>query len=285
MVEVGEGGFFGEQALLRREPQEATVTALTPVKALRLTARAFTRVIKERDHRVLLLHRCKIFDALSDDDVRALAGVLEQRSFSDGQMILVQGTTGSHIFLMASGCAVAIIRHGEGERVTKQEAMTYYEGDFFGELAVLENKPRCASVVAVGAVTAYCLTRSEFERTVGPVDRLQPQKYHSDPRQLIHLFYQPGDSRGPAGSLIARGLTPGGGQSAWFSVFRQCGRDSIAKMLSRAGVGRASNIKGKAAGSRLSGFVPFLQISEDRQRRPSACGPLRGHTVLSLATP
>ena len=51
VAEYEEGGFFGERAILRKEPQEATVSARTSVKALRLSAVAFTRVIRERDHR------------------------------------------------------------------------------------------------------------------------------------------------------------------------------------------------------------------------------------------
>eukprot|EP00913_Durusdinium_trenchii_P024467 g22969.t1 len=49
-----------------------------------------------------------------------------------------------------------------------------------------------------------------------------------------------------------------------FAVYRPTSRDAIAKMLSGAAVGKGLNVKGKSAKlNRLSGFVPFLQISQE----------------------
>ena len=56
--------------------------------------------------------------------------------------------------------------------------------------------------------------------------------------------------------------------SSWFAVYRPCSRDAISKMLGRVGVGKGPNIKGKCARkNRLSGYVPFCQISinEDKE--------------------
>ena len=55
--------------------------------------------------------------------------------------------------------------------------------------------------------------------------------------------------------------------SRWFAVYRPCSRDSIAKMLGRVGVGKGLNVKGKSAKkNRLSGFVPFVQISDNSHK-------------------
>eukprot|EP00434_Breviolum_minutum_P023161 symbB.v1.2.020435.t2/scaffold1721.1/size104744/4 len=53
----------------------------------------------------------------------------------------------------------------------------------------------------------------------------------------------------------------------WFAVYRPTSRDAIAKMLSGVAVGKGLNVKGKSAKlNRLSGFVPFLQISQESDK-------------------
>eukprot|EP00928_Gymnodinium_smaydae_P030752 TRINITY_DN2277_c0_g3_i1.p1 TRINITY_DN2277_c0_g3~~TRINITY_DN2277_c0_g3_i1.p1 ORF type:complete len:1054 (-),score=226.96 TRINITY_DN2277_c0_g3_i1:19-3180(-) len=60
------------------------------------------------------------------------------------------------------------------------------------------------------------------------------------------------------------GAGESGDRSRWFAVYRPTSRDAIAKMLGGEAVGKGLNIKGKSAKrNRLSGLVPFLQISYD----------------------
>ena len=53
--------------------------------------------------------------------------------------------------------------------------------------------------------------------------------------------------------------------TAYFSVFRPTSKDALRLMMERDGTGKGLNIKGKSAKKgKLSGFVPFLQISENK---------------------
>jgi len=271
VAQYEEGSLFGEQSLIHRCPHEATVTAASPVKALVLSARIFSEMLREREYRERRLRRCRMLADLSEGEVGKLAGALECRRFADGQMMIVQGTAGAHIFVLDEGSAVATIRMGEGKRSMKQAVMLYHEGEIFGELAVLEGKPRAASVMAKGAVTVYTFSRDDFEQAVGPISRLQPCVYLRDPRQLLHDFFRPGDGRGPAGALKARNLVPTADASEWFAVYRPCSSDAITQMLSRKAVGKGRGVQGKVAAGRLSGFVPYVQISENRHK--AAVGP------------
>ena len=73
-------------------------------------------------------------------------------------------------------------------------------------------------------------------------------RYLTDPRHIISEFYGKGDSNGPSGTLMPGAPPPdASAQTSWFAVYRPCSRDSIAKMLGRAGTGKGLNIKGKSA--------------------------------------
>jgi hypothetical protein len=87
----------------------------------------------------------------------------------------------------------------------------------------------------------------------------------TDPRKCVADFFAPGDSEGPLGSLKLKGLSPKpSDQTSWFIVFRPTSRDAIAKMLAGIAVGKSLNVKGKSAKKgKLSGFVPFIQISDN----------------------
>merc|ERR1712007_180534 len=87
----------------------------------------------------------------------------------------------------------------------------------------------------------------------------------ADPRKLIRDFYQTGDSHGPLG---VKRLGPCSEPlTQWFAIFRPTSRDAIAKMLGGVAVGKGLNVKGKSAKKGvLSGFVPFLQISENHHK-------------------
>ena len=50
--------------------------------------------------------------------------------------------------------------------------MRYKRGDYFGELALLNDKPRAANVVAQGRLTVVTLDRSSFVRLLGPCDEI-----------------------------------------------------------------------------------------------------------------
>ena len=114
-------------------------------------------------------------------------------------------------------------------------------------------------------VSVWTLSRSAFELKLGSLSHLASEQYLTDPRRLISDFYRRGDSKGPAGSLTAEGS--GSGTSSWFAVYRPCSRDSISKMLGQVGVGKGLNIKGKSAKkNKLSGFVPFCQISRNEHK-------------------
>ena len=95
-------------------------------------------------------------------------------TYNAGDEIITQGDEGDALYFLESGTADAV---KDGEKV-----FTYTEpGQFFGELALMDNKPRAATVEATGKETVCLkLGRQQFERLVGSCQEVlqrQAQKY------------------------------------------------------------------------------------------------------------
>ncbi|KAK3247033.1 hypothetical protein CYMTET_43457 [Cymbomonas tetramitiformis] len=89
----------------------------------------------------------------------------------------------------------------------------------------------------------------------------------TDPRKQIEEFFRKGDERGPLGYLRREGLIPRGQVSSFFTVWRPTSLDAIRMMMEGRATGKGLNVKGKSAKCGvLSGFVPFLQISEEKHK-------------------
>ena len=97
----------------------------------------------------------------------------------------------------------------------------------------------------------------------------------SDPRHQLADFFRPGDERGPLGYLKAKGWTPNAAKkSHFFAVWRPTSRDAIRMMMEGRAKGKGMNVKGKSAKTgKLSGFVPFIQIHKEQDKRRCATSP------------
>jgi|EP01047_Picozoa_sp_COSAG01_P047185 CRP-like cAMP-binding protein len=90
-----------------------------------------------------------------------IADVLESVSYADGEEIITQGDEGDALYFLEAGLATAV---KDGEKVFEYTD----SGMFFGELALMSNQPRAATVEAKGGETiCYKLGRQQFERLVG----------------------------------------------------------------------------------------------------------------------
>jgi len=223
--------------------------------------------ISKRDRRQYYLRTSKLLEMMTDEQICQLADVFTLRVYEPGQHIVKQGSAGGkEFYVLEKGEAVVSQQNGE----TAQEIVRYYGGELFGERALVQDAPRAANIIAVSRCEILVLDRAQFERLFGSMKDLQAQQYLTDPRKLIADFYGVSDCRGPKGSLVRAGQqvdTKQYGESTWFVVYRPTSNDAIAKMLSGNAVGKGLNVKGKSAKKgRLSGYVPFVQISDNKHK-------------------
>lgn len=280
---------FGELALLWNMPRSLTVRAnlKEPCTLGRLDREVFQHCViqcemEQREQRHEGLRNVKLLEMMEDEQIAKLADALKLRTFNQGEHLITQGEQGNEFFILVQGeCVASVATKFLGVVVDEQEHRRYHAGELFGERAILRGEPRSASVIAsVDNTQALTLTRGKFERLLGQLDQLQENQYLTDPRKIIADFYQSGDFNGPAGSIAQQG----GGEprrsmkeserSSWFAVYRPTSRDAIAKMLSGDAVGKGLNVKGKSAKKGvLSGFVPFLQISDNEHKEHIEASP------------
>ncbi|CAJ1387979.1 unnamed protein product [Effrenium voratum] len=266
-----EGRVFGEFSMLWSTPrtrsvyvdeaEEAVLAILSREVFQNLVVRS---VMRERSRREDCLRRSAMLETLSDEQIAQLADALEKKCYAPSEDIVRQGEEGDELYVILEGTCVVTVKTGTAEDVDIQEYRRCHAGDMFGEKALLEKTQRSATVTAVTQVEVLALRRAAFERMLGPLSQLQDMHYLCDPRRSIASFYQPGDQSGPAGVCQGGG---NGETTEWFAVYRPTSRDAIAKMLSSVAVGKGLNVKGKSAKlNRLSGFVPFLQISQEKDK-------------------
>ena len=109
------------------------------------------------------LARVELFSGLDKKELHTLAESCQERKYSAGTRIISQGETGVGLYVITSG-KVRITRANNPDRA-EEELGTAGAGDVLGEMALLDDLPRSASVTAVEDVTALLLPIWEF-RTV-----------------------------------------------------------------------------------------------------------------------
>jgi CRP/FNR family cyclic AMP-dependent transcriptional regulator len=108
-----------------------------------------------RDRRSALLSAASLFDGLDNEAMERIAAVAVEVEFPADHVIARQGEIGTGFFVIASGRA-RVVRDGE-------TLATLGPGDFFGELSVLDGRPRVAQVVADGPTTCLALASWDLE--------------------------------------------------------------------------------------------------------------------------
>jgi uncharacterized membrane protein len=92
-----------------------------------------------------LLRSIPMFEGLSQEDLDHLAGTLVERRLQGGEMIFDQGDKGTEMYIVAQG---HVNIHLPGENSRRVSLKDISVGEYFGELALFDDKPRSASALA-----------------------------------------------------------------------------------------------------------------------------------------
>jgi CRP/FNR family cyclic AMP-dependent transcriptional regulator len=96
---------------------------------------------------------------LLSEEPSAFQDAMETRGLSDGEVLFNRGDPGDAFYVVVSG-RVRIFTHDEEDR--ELTLNTLEPGEAFGELALVDDRPRSASVAAVGPTTLRRLSREDF---------------------------------------------------------------------------------------------------------------------------
>jgi CRP-like cAMP-binding protein len=107
---------------------------------------------------VELLQRVPLFEHFEKGDLERLARSFKERTFDAGSTVAGEGKTGAGFFVIESGEATVSV-HGDERR-------SLGPGDYFGEIALIDDGARSATVTAVSDLRCYGLTSWEFRPLV-----------------------------------------------------------------------------------------------------------------------
>lgn len=191
VAHLREGDSFGEGALLRHEPRAATVTASGPMDLLVVDRDVFLDFMRERkDLLEKLLDRLEdvwmvrsmgIFSELDGSQVTHLFQRFKTLKAKKGAAIIQQGDRGDRFFVVREGeLAVEVAAASD-----KREIATLARGDYFGEMALLHDAPRAATVRATSDVELLALERNDFLRSVAGRGRARVEQASSKRAQEL----------------------------------------------------------------------------------------------------
>merc|ERR1711939_113211 len=172
------GDIFGELALLYNCPRAASVTAKAACLLWKLDRETFghiTSQASEKYRKTLkeFLAKVPILSTFSPAELGQLADVMVRTKVPADTSILTQGEEGDMFYILEEGSAIAL---KDGNQV-----MSYAEGDYFGELALLNKKSgiRAATVKSTSEARLLTIKRAEFKRLLGNLESVLLDKASS----------------------------------------------------------------------------------------------------------
>lgn len=175
VTNISDGGSFGELALIYGQLRAATVKARSDVKLWAIDRDTYRRIlmgstIRKRDMYQEFLSKVSILESLDKWERLTVADSLEPVQFEDGEKIVVQGEHGEDFFIIIEGNAAVFQKRNDNEEPVEVGKLS--PSEYFGEIALLLDRPRAATVVARGPLKCVKLDRQRFERVLGPVSEI-----------------------------------------------------------------------------------------------------------------
>jgi len=163
------GDIFGELALLYNAPRAASVTAKAASLCWKLDRETFGHITssaseKYRSTLKEFLAKVPILSSFKPAELGQLADVMVRTKVAPDTNILTQGEEGDMFYILEEGSAIAL---KDGTQVN-----SYGEGDYFGELALLNKKSgvRAATIKSTSEARLLTIKRAEFKRLLGNLE-------------------------------------------------------------------------------------------------------------------
>jgi len=114
------------------------------------------RQMLHRDHRADILANVPLFSGCSKSDLRKIAAIADEIDIREGKVLTRQGVPGREFFVLLDG-TVDVVRD---ERTVN----TLSGGDFFGEMGLVSQRPRTATITTTSPIRALLVTETNFRR-------------------------------------------------------------------------------------------------------------------------
>lgn len=176
-----EGDVFGELALLYNCPRAASVVAKGDCVCWQLDRETFNHIVKDaavkrRNKYDTFLKQVALISSIDAYERSQVADCLKAETFEKGNTIVKQDEPGDKFYIVEEGSLQALKNIDGIEKIV----MDYKAGDYFGELALLKNQPRAASVKVVSdTAKVLSMSRVSFNKMLGPLQHILQRKVDS----------------------------------------------------------------------------------------------------------
>ena len=136
-----------------------------------------------RDTKVEALKRAPLFEGLSNKELNEVAIRTDDVDFAAGKVLCTEGEIGSEFY---------VIMEGEAE-VTRggQTVATHKAGGFFGEVSLVEDVPRTATVTATTPLRCFVLTRGRFLHVLDENPEVERKVMRALAKRLVSVSDDP----------------------------------------------------------------------------------------------
>jgi CRP-like cAMP-binding protein len=165
------GDFFGEEILISNEPRENTVVAIEDTMTLSIPGEVLEKlIIKSEEIKSLIdqnyierklrtdLRRVPIFTPLNDNLFSEILGAVELKSLPKGTVVFREGDEGDAFYLIRKG-KISVQRIINGQ---KKAVAILSDGQFFGEISLLLEEKRNATVEVLATTEMVKISREKF---------------------------------------------------------------------------------------------------------------------------
>jgi CRP/FNR family transcriptional regulator, cyclic AMP receptor protein len=139
------------------------------------------------DTKVERLREAPLFAALTKDELEQLAKLTEDLEVDAGKVLCREGEPAQEFFVIIDGTAEAT---KDGKSLA-----TMGQGDFFGEIALIEDIPRTATVTATSPLRFFVLTRQTFWSMVDRLPDVERKILRTLARRVVDSWGDPTTSK------------------------------------------------------------------------------------------
>jgi CRP-like cAMP-binding protein len=109
------------------------------------------------------LKRIGVLQSMETDALASLAAVLEEQVCENGHVVFTEGSPGDSMYFILQG-RISIQKRADARGEVQKTLAVLTAGDHFGEMALLNQKPRAASAIAEGTARILRLSKAAFDR-------------------------------------------------------------------------------------------------------------------------
>jgi cAMP-dependent protein kinase regulator len=167
------GEAFGELAILYNTTRASTIVCEEEGKLYSLDRTSFNAILRDdiiKKTKICedTLNKNQLFSTMSAYEKCKLIENLKEVTYPAGKYIIKEGQIGDKFFIISEGkLVVEKVEDGEIKSVNYLK-----DGDFFGEIALIRNLPRQASVKTLTSAKVFYIERSAFKRLLGTLEQL-----------------------------------------------------------------------------------------------------------------